>query len=375
MKRFAVWAAAAVLMSLAAAEAPAVPAAPDYAQDSAWLCRPGRAGDACGTAQTSALVVDPAAPGRTEVAFAPKADAPIDCFYVYPTVSNDPGAFSDLSPNEEIATVRSQVSRLATRCRVFAPMYRQVTLGALNRALKGESSGADIDWTIPYQDVVAAWRDYLKRDNRGRGVILIGHSQGTVLLTQLLANEIDGKPAQKLLVSAFLSGHPGFGVPAGKDVGGALKTIPLCHAAEQLGCVYVWSSYAEDDKATPRFFGAQVAPGLVPACVSPAAPGGGRGRLKAFFRKPSVAPEADPPYVEAVNQLSGECVTDALGSVLRIRVEEGPYAPLLQAGLARGSTLPGWGLHILDMSLVQGNIFDVVDAETAAWARRRQLPG
>ena len=174
---------------------------------------------------------------------------------------------------------------------------------------------------------------------------------------------------RSLLVSAFLSGHPGFAVPPGKTVGGALKSIPLCARADQLGCVYVWSSYADDDASKPRFFGAQVPPGMVPACNSPSAPGGGRKPLKAFFRKPPGAPETDPPYVEALNQLSGECVTDDLGSVLRIRIEPGPYAPLLQAGLARGATIPGWGLHILDMSLVQGDILDVVDAETAAWSK------
>ena len=43
-------------------------------------------------------------------------------------------------------------------------------------------------------DVVAAWRHYLDHDNRGRGVVLIGHSQGTGMLvpvsyTHLRAHE------------------------------------------------------------------------------------------------------------------------------------------------------------------------------------------
>ncbi len=34
------------------------------------------------------------------------------------------------------------------------------------------------------RDVKAAWNDYLARDNKGRGVVLIGHSQGSLILTQ-----------------------------------------------------------------------------------------------------------------------------------------------------------------------------------------------
>ena len=47
------------------------------------------------------------------------------------------------------------------------------------------------------RDVEAAWDDYLARDNKGRGVVLIGHSQGSGILKQLIAREIEGQPAQR----------------------------------------------------------------------------------------------------------------------------------------------------------------------------------
>jgi len=75
--------------------------------------------------------------------------------------------------------------------------------------------------------------------------------------------------------------------------------------------------------------------------------------------------------VEAVGQLSAECVTDAQGSVLRVRIEPGRYASLLQALFASRTFDPAWGLHSLDLSLVQGNLLDLVDAETRAWPARR----
>ncbi|MGK3882473.1 DUF3089 domain-containing protein, partial [Enterococcus faecium] len=85
-----------------------------------------------------------------------------------------------------------------------------------------------------YDDVKRAWQHYLAADNHGRGVVLIGHSQGSGILKQLIAEEIDGKPAQKLLISAMLMGT-NVAVPAGKDVGGDFKAGPLCRKADQTG--------------------------------------------------------------------------------------------------------------------------------------------
>ena len=167
----------ALLVALLIGTPVAVPAAeyaaPDYTQDANWLCRPGRA-DACGgdIAATSIAANGKATPVLTPTTrMAPQ----IDCFYVYPTVSTDKAANSDLSidaAETNVAKVQFAPSRNA--CRTFAPMYRQVTLQALRDALTGAASTADR--VMAYRDVAAAWADYLARDNGGRGVILIGHS-------------------------------------------------------------------------------------------------------------------------------------------------------------------------------------------------------
>ena len=44
------------------------------------------------------------------------------------------------------------------------------------------------------RDVRAAWREYLANHNKGRPFVLIGHSQGSLMLQQLIAHEIEGKP-------------------------------------------------------------------------------------------------------------------------------------------------------------------------------------
>ncbi|HEY2677891.1 MAG TPA: DUF3089 domain-containing protein, partial [Steroidobacteraceae bacterium] len=180
-----------------AAQAPA-----DYANPDIWLCRPGRQ-DACTVSQDATIV---AADGKlTREAFHPAKNPPIDCFYVYPTVSGEPGGNSDLNiTSAERSVVNAQFARFAAKCRLFAPMYRQVTLTALRAMIAGTPIPVDRD--LGYNDVVAAWNYYLAHDNKGRGVVLVGHSQGSGVLTRLIKEEIDGKPVQDKMISAILMG-------------------------------------------------------------------------------------------------------------------------------------------------------------------------
>jgi hypothetical protein len=363
--------AASALLATRGAEAgdrPTVPepASPDYAVAANWACRPGA--EAACTNGLDAVAVSPdgaRAPQRFVAADAPA----IDCFYVYPTASREPTDYADLAPTPEvIATIHAQAGRLASRCRVFAPLYRQATLAHL----RAKMAGGDVpNWDMPYRDIVAAWTYYLAHDNHGRGVVLIAHSQGTIVLQRLIAEHIDGQPVQARLVSAFLAGDPALLVPAGARVGGTFKAIPLCSAAAETGCVYVWSSYLADDAVARRAFGRDGDDGLVAGCVNPAAPGGGVGRLKSYFPKPAIAPVADPAWVESVDQLTGACRADGQGDVLRVTVAPGRYADLLGPMLAH-VVHGGWGLHTLDIALVQGNIVDVLGAEAAAWQTRRR---
>jgi hypothetical protein len=344
------------LLSLAAA------APIDYSQPANWACRPGQ--ETLCTTGLDALVV--AADGtRTPQPFTPATAAPIDCFYVYPTVSEEKQDYADMTLSPEVArVVHAQAGRLTSRCRVFAPVYRQLTLLGLRKKL---IAGEAPDFGPAYTDVLAAWHWYLAHDNAGRGVVLVGHSQGTILLQQLIADEIDGKPSQKVLVAAFLGGDPALTVPKGTRVGGIFKHVPLCTAAAETGCAYVWSSYRADDTSVARKFGANASDTSVAGCVNPAAPAGGPAALKTYFNRPKSAPDSDPPYIELIGQLSAQCVADDQGNVLRVTIDPTPFAARLDGALQ--IHLPGWGLHVLDIALTQGNILDDLSAETATWTR------
>jgi hypothetical protein len=375
---------AALLAAPAAAQAPAY-TAPDYTQDANWLCRPGRA-DAC-SADISVTKV--AADGRTVIIPSAPADpkAAIDCFYVYPTVSTDATANSDMVIDAaETNVAKVQFAPFRTVCRPFAPMYRQVTLKALRDVLTGQASTADR--VMAYRDVVAAWNDYLARDNGGRGVVLVGHSQGSGVIKALLQNEIEGKPVARQLVAAYIPGNNVL-VPAGKDIGGDLKSTPLCRGARQTGCVVAWVSF-RDGKAPPADsrFGRTQAPGMAVACINPAALGGGRAPLAAALPASSAivdnasaqAPWAkgvtvSTPFVTLPGLLSGECRAVDGAHVLAIRTDANPSDARTDSiggdVVAGGQIVESWGLHLIDVNAVLGDLVALADAQGKAWMAAR----
>ena len=191
-------------------------AAPDYSDGSVWLCRPGRE-DACAVDLDAAVVQ--ADGSVTMDIHQPAQDPAVDCFYVYPTVSVDPGVNSDLEIGpEERGVVHAQFARFSEVCRPFAPLYRQVTLTALRAAMAGNGDAMS-GGALAYGDVRDAWRHYLEHDNEGRGVILVGHSQGARMLQTLINQEIEGEPVQDQVISAYLIGW-NVQVPEGETVGG-----------------------------------------------------------------------------------------------------------------------------------------------------------
>ena len=144
-------------------------AGPAATMPAAGRCRPPRS--------------TPAAMARSARAV-PAADPPIDCFYVYPTVSRDPGDNSDhdVPGSRSRAVAAVQFARFATLCRPYAPLYRQATLTALQKAMSGRPTDSPAIFGLAYGDVAAAWRHYLENDNKGRPFVLIGHSQGSIML-------------------------------------------------------------------------------------------------------------------------------------------------------------------------------------------------
>jgi hypothetical protein len=363
----------------------------DYAKPETWLCWPGKAGDACAIDLTATVVK---ADGSTSVeTFKADPKAPIDCFYVYPTVSNDPGVVSDMTANaEELNVVKQQLARFGSKCRIYAPLYRQFTLTALRAMVAGTPIVGATDPAVRqvgYNDVVDAWNHYLTTDNKGRGVVLIGHSQGSGLLQRMIPAEIEGKPVQKQLISALILGS-NLGVEKGKDTG-AFKTIPLCKSASQVGCAISYVTF-RDTVPPPgnSRFGKVANPAMEAACVNPAALAGGAGELKAYLSNAdniasSAAatpewvkgkPNPKTPFVTVPGLISGQCVSKDGFNYLEAKVNADPADP--RTDVINGDvTGPGgviakdWGLHLIDANIAMGNLVDVVGEQAKAYAAKK----
>lgn len=379
-----------------AAAATAIPPAADYAEPANWLCWPGRTPNAC-AADLTTTVIEADGRARTET-FATDPAAPVDCFYVYPTVSMDPGLNATLAAApEEQRVVLHQLARFGARCRLFAPLYRQFTLAALRAALSGHPlPGADNPAVLELglNDVKAAWAYYLAHENHGRGVVLIGHSQGSGVLTRLIRSEIDGKPTQALLVSAILMGT-NLNVPEGADVGGDFMSVPLCRRAAQTGCAIAFASFRASAPPPPNsIFGRPRPPaaGMVAACVNPAALGGGPGELKAYFGSGTellAGNSSEPvpwaqgltvttPFVSVPGLLSAQCVSADGFNYLAVTVHSAPSdlrTHDIPGDIVRNGTVRSeWGLHLVDANLTIGNLLDVVAAQAAAWGATHPAP-
>jgi hypothetical protein len=370
------------------AQPAATPAPNDYSNGRAWLCRPGRK-DACAIDHTTTVVASDGTLKRETWTADP--NAPIDCFYVYPTVSTDPTPNSDMAADPaELNVIRQQFARFAAKCRPYAPLYRQVTLAGLRRMLAPGSAGVTLDRGGQYDDVRNAWNYYLQHDSKGRGVVLVAHSQGSFILNRLIREEIDGKPVQSRLVSAILLGTT-VAVPKGKDVGGTFQHVPLCKSPSQTACVITFAAFRSTVPPPPNtLFGRVSNPDMAAACTNPASLAGGSAELHAYLDtagrtitstsppKPWVTPEQaiDTPWVSVPGLLTAKCASnDNASGYLDVTVNGDPADPRTDditgdLGAAGGTILANWGLHLIDVNLAMGNLIDIVGQQARAYASK-----
>ena len=174
MKRI-VMVAMALLLSLAQVACGA-PAATDYSQSAHWLSLPA-------------------------------ADKAVDVFYLYPTV------WQNSDPNPEICAIDEptmlsrapqslavQASAFAPVGNIFAPYYRQANSSPINREQVIDS--------IPTTDGIAAFDYYIKHYNNGRPFILVGHSQGANIISNLLAQYMSAHPdVYQRMIAAYIIGY------------------------------------------------------------------------------------------------------------------------------------------------------------------------
>ena len=134
-----------------------------------------------------------------------------DVFYVYPTVStisfadNDSSWFADISLQEvrEEANGNQRFNKmLYGEYNFYAPYYRQMIFEAYSQSSPVLDSLAQ----IAAKDVNDAFQYYMEHFNHGRPFFLMGHSQGSQMLIELLKKGMTEEQRQ-LMVAAYCIGY------------------------------------------------------------------------------------------------------------------------------------------------------------------------
>ena len=337
-----------------------------------WLCRPGMLRDPC-TASLSTTVIERNG-SKHVVDYEPASHPPIDCFYVYPNITHQQSDNANLEVDpQESAIAELEASPFSQVCRVFAPIYREATGDATGAAAEANAS------SIAYDSVVKAWNDYLAHDNDGRGVVLIGHSEGSFLLAQLLGQHIDQVPRiRNLLVSAIITGVD---LPVYRTGFGPLKTIGPCESSMQTGCVIDYNAFTETPPSNSRFgkppqpeFNGHAVKDL---CNNPAMLDNADKRVISMYRTQlptqqvagsttegifgSSPPTVTTPWIEYDGLVTARCVMKQDLDYLLVQSTV-PDAPHLTA-----TPNAAWGLHVDDPNIEMGNLVQLVQSEASSY--------
>ncbi|CAL2078575.1 DUF3089 family protein [Tenacibaculum sp. 190524A05c] len=203
-----------------------VPPKPDYNQESSWAVLPWKYTDDFKVYASNQLDTLKA-----------------DVFYVYPTLITDKkdtrwnAPITDVEQNETVVNkaVLMQASAFASSGKVYVPFYRQAHL----RSYKLYKEGGKEAQELAYSDVKNAFEVYLKKYNKGRPIIMVGHSQGTTHTSRLLKEFFDGKPLQKQLIAAYI---PGIRVKT-KD----FNVLKVMNSPNQTGGYVSWNTYKRNN--------------------------------------------------------------------------------------------------------------------------------
>lgn len=349
------------------------------AGETVWICKPGQADDLC--AGTIAGKTMPA-PSR-ELTYTRPENPPVDCFYLYPTQSEQSTPNSDLSKDPPIRRVVVQQARMfSSVCRMFAPMYRQVTFS-------GDQTHDSPDVEVAFASARAGFRDYLRNYNRGRGFIMIGHSQGAAHTARLIDEMVDtNRGLRRRFIGAITPGA-NIPVPIGRNVGGMFAKIPACSRPGQFGCVTAYSMYNGDPGTSPQFSNLETGYWIYPferpdpdrfevICADPSKLSGSPGHLTPLLNNDYLlsvpATESPAPWRAYPDQVTASCEREGGAHWLNVDFtpEADPFLATMVAQVASGNNY-----HVPEVNLAEGNLLEIAGDQASAWlrneARRRSL--
>jgi hypothetical protein len=204
-----------------------------YSDPAMWFARPGLANN----------------PARWQPPFAdghePTADRepvpPFAVFFVHPTSYLDRSHWNaplDDAESQDRARLflKGFASPFGQATEIWAPRYRQATIGAFLT----DSPDAQAALDLAYRDVSKAFDEFLAHVSPDMPIVLAGHSQGALMVDELLRRRIAGTPLEDRVAMAYPIGWP---ISVQHDL--PALGLPACATADAAGCIVTWSSFAE----------------------------------------------------------------------------------------------------------------------------------
>lgn len=322
-----------------------------YASEDLWMCKPGAASNRClELDQTTTNVYSNTSFSVFE--HTPAVDPAFDCFYVYPTMDlrEEPGNTEDLTDDEPVlVALYNQAARFTELCNMYAPLYHQMTVGTYDLGNYRSTEFYD----IAFNDVNEAFSQYLL-ESENRPFVLIGHSQGSHMLLELLAQRFDSDPElRERLISALIIGPLGRLIrPEGTIVPDSFDNIPLCTHATQTGCIITYDSIAAGG-LTDRVADSR-------PCVNPTELGGNPGVLEnTIWEVANGVPHPDnieTRWVAYPGLYTANCEADGFLAVDKLAKE--PDAPWPPQVMQTGDTL-----QTLEVNWAMGDLLRVVSTQ------------
>ncbi len=280
-------------------------------------------------------------------------------FFVHPTSFLDRNSWNaplDDAEAERVARlyVRGMASPFNAADEIWAPRYRQATMGAFMTD-KPEGQQA-ID--AAYADVAQAYAYFRESIDADTPIVLVGHSQGSLHLLRLLREEIAGSADTKRIVAAYVVGWP---ISVEHDL--PSLPLPACERADQAGCIMSWSSYAEP---------ADPAPVLETYASSIGFDGKARGSSAILCTNPLTGVVGDDAKAERNlgtlvpddDLSSGELVPNAVPA----RCDERGILLIGDPPEMGSYVLPGNNYHVYDIPLFWANTKADVAQRLGAWS-------
>lgn len=319
--------------------------APDYNDVSSWAAHPARPGTSLDAPEGFTATDTPA----------------VNIFYVNPTTYMNKAQWN--APLDDAATnaltdrmIRHQATAFNSVGRIWAPRYRQATLGAFFTEKQDKVQA----FMLAYQDVARAFDTFLEAAG-DKPFIIASHSQGSLHALALLQHKLANHPARQRLVAAYIVGWP-ISIKADLEPFGYVP----CETPDATGCVISWQSFGEpaDPSAVIAAYGAAPGPtgiaraGTPMLCINPLTWQSGTARAEADANPGALAfVETGEPMATVQKGLTGAaCGPDGF-----LHLTANPQ------GAFNKQLMPGMNYHVYDYALFWANIRANAEARVNAF--------